>query len=172
MSSWIVEKFDKHLHDRDSFSCSVEVLDTYLKTRANKEQENNLSVTYVATIPGKVNSLKPIIGYFTLTNHSLERDIMPPIIQKGVPISYKIPSILIGRLGVDTKYQKQGVGKLMLKSAAEKVVEIAALTAVKCISVTAKDESAARFYQEFGFTSLYDTNLLVLPLDTLLKATK
>ena len=170
MTNWIVEKLDKNLHDRNKFSCGVHVLDEYLKTRANKEQKNHLNVTFVATFSSKSGSLKPIGGYYTLSNSSIKLDSIPPNLQKGVPLSYDIPSIKIGRLAVDQAYQGNGVGKLLLKNASLKIIEAAVITGVKCVEVVAKDNQAAKFYEKFGFVRLKDHNHLILHIDTLIKA--
>ncbi len=168
MTNWIIEKLNAKIHDRESFCSSSDVLNFYLKTRANQEQEKNLNITYVATIPSHL--LKPIIGYYTLSSSSLRRAEMPTFLQKGVPQTYDIPTILIGRLAVDKQHEQQGVGRFLLKNAFLTIIESATIAGVKCISVNAKDESAIKFYEKFGFTKLADVNQLVLSLDTLLKA--
>lgn len=165
---WIIEKLNIKLHNRNDFCSTVEILNVYLKTRANQEQEKNLNITYVATTPGEM--LKPIIGYYTLSSTSLKRMEMPSFIQKGVPQSYDIPAILIGRLAVDQRYEKQGIGKFLLRNAFSRTIDLATLAGVKCISVVAKNEEAVMFYQKFGFTKLADVNQLILPIETLLKA--
>lgn len=169
MANWMIEKLNAKIHDRENFNSSADILNFYLKTRANQEQEKNLNITYVATIPGKI--LKPVIGYYTLSSCSLRRAEMPTFLQKGVvPQTYDIPAILIGRLAVDTRYEKQGIGRFLLKNAFLTIIESSTIAGVKCISVNAKDESAIKFYEKFGFTKLADVNQLVLPIDTLLKA--
>ena len=100
MTRLIVEKFDKHQHDRDQFFCGIEILDNYLKTRANKEQKNRLNVTYVATTRLHQEILKPISGYYTSNNSAMKRESMPSLIQKNVPPTYDVPLIKLGRLAL------------------------------------------------------------------------
>lgn len=170
MTRWIVEKLDKHQHDRAKFSCGVEVLDNYLKTRANKEQQNRLNVTYVAAGMSQQESLKPISGFYTLSNSAMKRECLPFTMQKNVPPTYDIPSIKLGRLAVDSKFQKQGIGKILLQNAFTRILEMSALTGIKCVEVVAKDKNAENFYKKFGFIPLEKSTMLVLPIETLVKA--
>ena len=166
-----IEKLNKNKHGREGFDCGLAVLNTYLQTRANQEQKKRLNVTYVAT-PSEENKKKSgIIGYYTLSNSSMTLSAVNPEIAKGIPPTYDIPTIKIGRLAVDKNYHHQGLGSLLLQDACLRIIELTALSGIKGVEVGAKTAAISQFYQKFGFVPLRDTpHLLFLPLETLLSA--
>ena len=61
-------------------------------------------------------------NYYTLANNSLSQELIPSEFQKKLPNSYKsIPTTLFGRLAIDNRFQKQGIGKLFLVDAVSRV---------------------------------------------------
>ena len=70
MSDIIIEPFNSKQHDRQLFNCGIEVLNVYLKQKANQEQKKRLNLTYVA-IKSSDTLPKPILGYYTLSNSSV-----------------------------------------------------------------------------------------------------
>jgi len=172
----IIEKFDKRLHARETFDCGEPVLNEYLKQRANQEQKKRLSVVYVALLPEKAKmnvTPKSIVGYYTLTSSSLKQNAATNHLVRGVPPTYDIPSIKIGRLALDKTVQGYGLGSVLLADACERIIELSALAGVKGVEVVAKNLHVAEFYKSFGFVPMKRAdNSLFLPLDTLLKTTK
>lgn len=63
-----------------------------------------------------------------------------------------IPTVLIGRLAVDRRYQKQNVGGSLIQDAVLKSVEASRLVGAKAILVDALSEAAVGFYKRWGFT--------------------
>jgi predicted N-acetyltransferase YhbS len=61
---------------------------------------------------------------------------------------------LIGRLAVDSEFQRKGLGAILVADACRKVAQVSAVLAVAGIVVDAKDASAARFYAHFGFVPM------------------
>lgn len=172
MSPYIIEKLSKDRHDREKFNCGIDVLNTYLKTRANQEQKKRLNITYVMAADAKTDQ-NPIIGYYTLSNSAIKPSAMDPELTQDIPPTYDIPSIKIGRLAIDMKFQNKGMGSLLLKDAFIRILEIATLSGIRGIEVIAKNENAASFYKKFGFLQLIDaTNLLFLPITTVINALK
>lgn len=71
-------------HDLSNFSCGVDDLDDFLREDALKEQEENLSVTYLAIYKEK------IIGFVTILNDSIPYNI----VKNNVESKYKnYPSV-------------------------------------------------------------------------------
>lgn len=168
MSDYLIEKLDVKKHDREKFNCGVPVLNSYLRVRANQEQKKRLNVVYVAVPESKK---KRIIGYCTMSNGSIALSKMTPGFRKGVPATYDIPIVKIGRLGVDVDYQRKGVGRLLLKNAFKSVYMVALLSGVNGVAVNAKNEMAIKFYKKFGFQLLNDSKrLLFLPIKTISQA--
>jgi GNAT superfamily N-acetyltransferase len=52
---------------------------------------------------------------------------------------------------VDAGYQHQGLGKVLLFDALQRVAEAAEIVAVSTVIVHARNDAARRFYEHFGF---------------------
>jgi len=87
---------------------------------------------------------------------------------KGRLLRYQnVPAALIGRLGVDRRFQGRGLGSALLIDAAERAVH--SDTAVYALLVEAKDDQAAAFYRKHEFTPFSERpKTLFLPLATAL----
>ena len=59
--------------------------------------------------------------------------------------------ILLARLGVDATEQGRGLGAALLKDALLRTIQAAEIAGLRAILVHAKDDSAKRFYEKFGF---------------------
>ncbi len=84
-----------------------------------------------------------IIGFYSLTVMTLILDL------KGYP--KHIPAVLIGRVGVHTTQQGQGVGKLLLAHALKKAKQISTIGGVAFVVIDAKSDELLSYYQRFGF---------------------
>lgn len=62
-----------------------------------------------------------------------------------------VPMALLGRLAVDSSAKGFGVGAGLLQDALLRVWQASELLGVRGVVVDALDDSAARFYQHFGF---------------------
>jgi ribosomal protein S18 acetylase RimI-like enzyme len=147
-------------HNRDQFDCGVESLNLYLQRIANQDQKRSLSRVYVLA------DRELIIGYYTLSAHSVRRDHLP---LKRITGGYeKIPFLLLGRLAVDKQFQKKGFGDMLMYHAFKTTTNAAQTIGIMGIIVDAKNESAATFYEGFGFMRLLKSyNRLVLPIQTI-----
>jgi predicted N-acetyltransferase YhbS len=82
----------------------------------------------------------------------VEKAAVPERVAKGVP-NRPIPVVLLARLAVDRRFQGKGLGKGLLRDALVRALAAAEAVGVRAILVHAKDEEAARFYSQFGFTA-------------------
>lgn len=151
------ERLNPRKHNRKSFDCGIEALNTYLQQIANQDQKRSLSQTYV------LSDGKQIIGYYTISAHSVLRDNLPDKIKLG---RYDdIPFLLLGRLAVDKQFQGQGFGDSLIFHAFKTTWEAAQKIGILGMVVEAKNDKAISFYEGFGFIPLRGTqNRLVLPL--------
>jgi hypothetical protein len=164
----IFEPLDKAIHNRADFDCGVPVLNQFLQKKASKEMKQNLNTTYVLTTNEK-NTLKPILGYYTLSASSLILSSVPTHLIKHVPPNYQLPTARLGRLARDKNYP--GIGKILLKDALVRIANASDSIGIYGIEVDAKDNAAKLFYEKFGFLSLMDNQYsLFLPLKTVLQA--
>ena len=149
-------------HDRKGFDCGVEALNLYLERFANQDQKRSLTKVYV------LSEGKSIVGYYSISAHSVMRDELPKDAKLG---GYNdIPFLLLGRLAVNKPYQGKGYGDALIFHAFRTTMEAAAKVGILGMLVDAKDEKAAAFYEGFGFRRLSRTkNRLALPIATIAK---
>ena len=151
-------------HRRSKFSCGNELLDVYLQKQANQDIKRKLSACFVL-IDKETNLIK---GYYTLSNNSIPQESIPIQIQKKLPRSYKsIPTTLLGRLAVDSRFQGRGVGKLLLIDALIRSYETSKKIGSFAVIVDPIDQDAEDFYAKYGFIKLPDSGKMFLPMRTI-----
>lgn len=141
---------DKKLHHRTDFDCGNPDLNLYLQEKARKEQQENIAVTYVLT---ELNSPR-VLAYYTLSAKTINLQNIPAEIVKKLPKYPQLPATLIGRLAVDRKYHKQGLGKLLIYHAFQTTHNISKQIASYASIVDAKDNAAKAFYEKFKLISV------------------
>jgi GNAT superfamily N-acetyltransferase len=132
----------------------VELVD-YLKRFALRHTEKDmLARTYLAIDEGA--GAPQLAGYFSLATVSVDRER-----PSGVPAldrlpGFPIPGVLLARLAVDSRVQGQGLGGHLFEQALGLTLELQRIGAAgfRLFVTDAKDESAARFYERYGFSRL------------------
>ena len=135
-------------HDRSTFHCGEEALDGYFKTQVTQDIRRRVATCFVAieTASGA------IAGFYTLSAASIPLTELPPEDTRRLPRYPAVPAVRIGRLAVDRRFQKRGLGEALLIDITLRVV-IAGIGAAVLV-VDAKDERAARFYARYQFRSV------------------
>jgi GNAT superfamily N-acetyltransferase len=158
----MIEFLDKK-HNREDFNCGKELLTNYLKTQAGQDIKRNLSACFVLS-----ENETSILGYYTLSNNSIPLSHFSEHVQKKLPKSYNsIPTILLGRLAIDKKYQGQGIGKILLIDALKRCYEIAHEIGSFAVVVDPIDKEAERFYEKYDFIKLPDSEKMFIATKTL-----
>ena len=139
-----VEKLNGN-HQVKAFKSGKNSLDLFLKRHALKNQETDSSQTYVVHRNGCV------VGYYSLTVGSVERQDCPPGITVDMPPDYAIPLILLARLAVDRTEQGHGLGSALLKDAFYRIAFAAEIVGARAVLVHAIDLRAKAFYEHFTF---------------------
>lgn len=152
MPSKIIVPLSKSLN-RTHFSCGIEELDGYLKNRALKEAESFVTSVFALTLDNIV------IGFYTLSATSIKRTDLPLGSIKKLPLYHAMPAFLLGRLAVDQRYQKKGIGEYLLMNALDKSVTYANQIGAIAVIVDAKNEKVAQFYKKYGFLNLTENPL-------------
>ena len=151
-------------HNKKEFSCGNIMMDNYLQKQANQDIKRKLSACFVINDSGE-NRVK---GYYTLSNNSIPLDMIPNVFRKQLPKSYSsIPTTLLGRLAVDSKFQGQGIGKLLLIDALKRSYLISKSIGSLAVIVDPIDEQAEKFYTKYGFIKLPDSGNMFLAMKTL-----
>lgn len=144
------EKLSIH-HDLSNFSCGVEDLDEFLKEDALKQQEKNLSVTYLAIFKNE------ILGYVSILADRIQCKTISH--KKGIYSDY--PAVKIGRLAIDDKYKGLGLGNDILDTICIMIKKISKKIGISFITVDAYC-SSRKFYEknEFEFGIIHNPKKL------------
>jgi len=160
----IVESLNTSVHAREHFSNSEPTIEEFLKKRANKEHKLNISDTFVLV---SSEQRERILGYFTLSLHSLVLKNIPPDIAKKIPYP-EIGTVLLGRMGKDQNLTPRGFGQIILKEALKESLNRGSFFALE---LHAKNVALIDFYKKFGFVQLVDSPLhMILPRKQIIKA--
>jgi GNAT superfamily N-acetyltransferase len=152
-------------HDRSAFSCGIAVLDRYLREQASQDAKRLMASCFVA-VNTATNSLA---GYYTLAATSVPASELPHDILKRLPRYPVLPAALIGRLAVDQRFHRRGLGSALLADAALRVLR--SDTKAFALIVDAIDQNAVAFYELQGFRPFASRPMtLFLPLATAQKA--
>lgn len=147
---WHIQKLDK-THDRSQLDCGRPMLDGWLRRQAGQYERKGLARTYVAVRPGQ----RLVLGYYALSGHTVVFEALPGEQAKGLP-SVDVPVVLLGRLAVDRRVQRQGLGQGLLVDTLRRAEQVSRQVGVRAVEVLALDEEARGFYLKFGFVPLAD----------------
>ena len=104
-------------HDLSKFNCGVVDLNNFLKYDALNQQDMNLNLTHLVIcddeIIGFVSLLTDTIKLKTIEDRGLKNEIKEEL---NISENNEIPAIKIGRLAIDKKYSKKGVGSHILRN--------------------------------------------------------
>lgn len=132
-------------HHTLHFDSGVPDLDVWLKRRALANEASGASRTYVVSSSGQV------VGYYALATGAVAQAHATGKVRRNMP--EPIPVMVIGRLAVDRKYQRQGLGAALLKDAILRTVQAASIAGIRAILLHAMSDDARRFYEQAGFVS-------------------
>jgi predicted N-acetyltransferase YhbS len=151
-------------HDRPNFRCGNEALDRYFHERIRKEVEARVAAAFV------MSDGPAVLGYYTLSAHSMERGALPEEVVKKLklPKYPLIPATLMGRLAVDLKYQGRRLGEILLMDGLERSYVHSSQVASFAVVVDAK-ENAVEFYRRYGFLQLAPGLRMFIPMETIRK---
>ena len=144
----------------EHFDCGIHVLNIFLSEYALKNDINNIGKTFLLVEGEKV------LGFFTLAAASISLESLPDNYKK-LP-KYPLPVIRIARLAVDSKYQHNHLGKLLLQHALSIIINISKKVGTYGIVVDAKETSKG-FYENYGFIKIKSDLTYFLPLKTIVK---
>jgi GNAT superfamily N-acetyltransferase len=131
---------------REDFQCGDPDLDLFFQRYAGQNQfRHHLGVTYVAT------DGESVFGFLTVASGSIEVDELAGLTK--LPAVYPLPILRLGRLAVDTRYQRHGLGRQLLRYAFSLALQQRDQTGCVGIVVDAR-RGAVPFYQQFAFQLL------------------
>jgi GNAT superfamily N-acetyltransferase len=127
----------------------------YLRRFALRHAEKDLLARTFLAIDDTAEEGR-LAGYFTLATASVERTAVGSIESLNRLPRFPIPAVLLARLAVDDRVQGQGLGRYLFEEALGLTLQLARSgpVAFRLFVTDAIDESAARFYERFGFSRL------------------
>jgi GNAT superfamily N-acetyltransferase len=156
---WEIQRIERR-HERESFDCGDDALNSFLQKYARQNDEKNIGRTFVAVRSGK----RKVEGYYAISTGAIEFTNLPEDLRSGLA-RYPIPMVTLGRLAVDLGVQGSGLGETLLLHALKNAWLMNQQIAVFGVIVTAKNERAKKFYAKYGFQELPDHPLrLVLTM--------
>jgi GNAT superfamily N-acetyltransferase len=83
-----------------------------------------------------------------------------------------VPVIILARLAVDLRRQRQGIGAGLLKDAIERALALHREVGFRGLLVHALDDEAVAFYAKYDFVpcATIDQRTLILPIETAISA--
>ena len=137
-------------HRKGEFVCGQELLDSYFHRQASQDVKRHLAVCFVIT--DERNFVK---GYYTLSNASIDRELIPADLKNKLPLSYgDIPVTLLGRLARDKNCKGERLGETLLLDALRRCYDASLTIASMAVVVDPIDEIAKSFYLRYGFIEL------------------
>ena len=104
-------------HDLSNFECDSNDLTNFLKNDALKQQDMIFNLTQLVIcdneIVGFFSLLTDTLKLKTLENNNLKKEIK---LELDISENNEIPAIKIGRLAIDKKYSKKGLGSHILRN--------------------------------------------------------
>lgn len=132
-------------HDISNFYSGEAMLDTWLRTRAFKNDSTGATRTFVLCAEGT----RRVIGYYSLSTGSIQREDVTGAFRRNMP--EPIPVIIIARLAVDLVHQHQRFGGKLLREAVLRAILVSKTVGVRGVIVHALTDDAKAFYKRFGF---------------------
>jgi GNAT superfamily N-acetyltransferase len=145
-------------HNVAGFSCGRESLDRYLiRDALKRDAAGDAKVIVLAT------SDLEVVGYYTVSSASVSRRAATRKLKRNSP--EPVPMALIGRFAIDSRYQKQGFGRALMKDAILRIAQASEQIGIKGVLLHALDNEAKAFYARCGFSaSGVEDNLMMVTL--------
>lgn len=130
----------------DVFDCGQAALNQFLQRYALVNQKAGSAQTYVCCHA----STDTVVGFYSLAVGSVDRDLAPPRVVKGLA-RHPVPVMILARLAVDSAHQRKGIGQALLKDALLRTAQAADIAGIRCLLVHAKDDAARQWYESWEF---------------------
>jgi len=160
---------DAERHRRDAFDSGEPVLDEWLRRYAGQNRRRGTAATWVITTAEDV-----VVAYASVAMTGIDRSAAPAELIKAAPDP--VPALLLGRLAVDRRYARHGVGTGLTAHVLATAVELNQKAACRAVVVTALNPSARMWWARLGFHAFYpddpaelDLYLLTSEIDATLR---
>ena len=160
---------DASRHDREQFNGGEPVLDEWLRRYAGQNRRRDTAATWVIADANNV-----VVAYASIAMTGIDRSAAPGVLAKGSPDP--VPALLLGRLAVDHRHSRLGIGTALVTHVLATVVELNQKAACRAVVVTALTDRARTWWERLGFHPFdpdepdqLDLYLLTTEIDTTLR---
>ena len=94
---------DARRHEREQFDSGEPMLDEWLRRYAGQNRRRDTAATWVIADASDV-----VVAYASIAMTGIDRPAAPEVLAKGSPDP--VPALLLGRLAVDHRYSRLGIG--------------------------------------------------------------
>ena len=134
--------------DTGFFDCGNSDLNDYIRFQAKDQQLQHAAIVYLATVSTPTST--EIVGFLSLSMSSIEVSNIGTN-QRPLHTPYRYyPSLMIGRLGTDTRFQRRGVGRTLCLYAIATAARLRDEVGCQFVILNAKRDSI-HFYKRCGF---------------------
>ena len=158
-------------YDLSKFNCGVEDLNNFLKYDAINQQDMNLNLTHLVIcddeIIGFVSLLTDTIKLKTLRNQSLKNELKEEL---NISENNEIPAIKIGRLAIDKKYSKRGLGSHILRNVLLNILDLSKnKVGLRFVTVDAYASAIDFYIKKNNFSSRHSDERILKKIDKIKK---
>ncbi|HUA11834.1 MAG TPA: GNAT family N-acetyltransferase [Solirubrobacteraceae bacterium] len=160
---------DVRRHDREQFNCGEPALDEWLRRYAGQNRRRDTAATWVIADANDV-----VVAYTSIAMTGIDRSAAPGVLAKRSPDP--VPALLLGRLAVDHRYSRLGIGTALVAHVLATAVELNQKAACRAVVVTALTDRACTWWERLGFHPFdqdgpdeLDLYLLTTEIDTTLR---
>lgn len=149
---------------RAEFDCGVPSLDAFLRTTARQHIAKGLSVVHVLSDAQDDR----IAGYYALASYQIDASSLPDDMRRSLKLPrHLLPATLLSRLALDRRYQRQGLGGVLLVDAMGRSAMAGDAVGSVALVVDAETEAGERLYRAHGFLPLVNVSgRFFLPMTT------
>ena len=131
---------------RAAFCCGNKPIDNFFKNNSKTQHNQHRVRVYVASV-----NQEPIGYYYLVAKSSLPAEVCEEATIKFGRVN-SVPTIYLGMIGVDQKYQANGLGRFLMLHAMRQTLAVADLVGLYALTLDAIDEETACRYERWGFT--------------------
>jgi GNAT superfamily N-acetyltransferase len=135
---------DPRRHKREQFHSGEPALDDWLRRYAGQNRRRDTAATWVIA-----DAEDTVVAYASVAMTGIDRSAAPELLAKGAPDP--VPALLLGRLAVDHRYTKLGIGTALVAHVLATAAELNEKAACRAVVVTALNAGARAWWERLGF---------------------
>jgi ribosomal protein S18 acetylase RimI-like enzyme len=145
------------------------MLDEWLRRCAGQNRRRDTAATWVIADANDV-----VVAYASVAMTGIDRSAALEALARHAPDP--VPALLLGRLAVDRRYAKLGIGTALTAHVLATAVELNEKAACRAVVVTALNSHAQEWWQRLGFRPFdpdqLDLYLITSEIETTLRAAR